>query len=782
MLVDVFESSEEAGEREKERPGEGNTEQLLSEDPGLWPDKLTAQQRETLVCRLASERVDLTKVAPKDKEGKAFPDYLQYVKSANMREKIRRDWLIHSDSAKALFCIPCLLFSHEQTRPSKSALNSKDGLKLSDIKWQKMYRKFPEHEKHTPHKQCYVKWKSLQHSLLVATGVDGHLQKQLQTEAEKHTKILERLLDVTLHLASRNLAFRGKTSNLDDVHNGNFLGTLELLAHYDPFIHEHLEKVKQKKKGSRLTHYLSPDTQNEFIELCGKRVLSTILKEREDAIYYSVICDSTPDISHTEQNVILVRYVHQDKEDRGVWKIVERFIEFKDFHKKTGQEISEMIIEALQSNGIPLQECRGQGYDNGANMSGKVKGVQAQILKANPLATFSPCATHTLNLVGVHAAESCPEVATFFGSVNRLYNLFSASPERWAILKEKTGCSLHRLSDTRWSARIAAVRVVAAHLPSILEALECVLATCSLTSEAKSEANGLINYFKTFDAIVLLTVWVKILQCIDNRNVILQAGDISLDVEAANIKALQEEMQALRNRWDSLLAEATLVAHAMDVPDHFRSEERRKRKRKCMPDEMRQEDATTEDSVKNAFRNNIFFVAMDSIISALSARFQTTANICETFAPILKLSDMTEAQIKTTCRALAKIYHMDLSQEFENEVLHFCTIYDATFPKNLSSLELLNAIWEMQLQSIFGEICIALRIFCTLPITVAGGERAFSKLKLVKNYLRSTMGQDRLNSLAILSIESQLAKQLDFTDLISDFANKKTRQWAFTGM
>lgn len=96
-----------------------------------------------------------------------------------------------------------------------------------------------------------------------------------------------------------------------------------------------------------------------------------------------------------------------------------------------------MILVALQSNGIPLQDCRGQGYDNGANMSGKVK-VQAQILKVNPLATFSPCASHTLNLVGVHAAESCPEVATFFGSVHRLYNLFSASPERWGILKPKT--------------------------------------------------------------------------------------------------------------------------------------------------------------------------------------------------------------------------------------------------------------------------------------------------------------------------------------------------------
>lgn len=290
-----------------------------------------------------------------------------------------------------------------------------------------MYRKFPEQETHTPHKQCYVTWKSLQNSLLEATGVDGQLQKQVQKEAGMQSKILERLLDVTFHLASRNLAFRDKTTNLDDVHNGHFLGTHDLLAQYDPLLHEHLEKVRQKKKASRLTHYPSPESQNKFIELCSKRVLNTILEERRNAI-----CDSTPDISHIEQNVLLIRCVHHDKEGSGVWKIVKRFIEFKDLNKKTGQEISQMIIETLQSTGIHLQDCRGQGYDNGANMSGKVKGVQALISKANPLATFSPCASDSLNLVGVHAAESCPEISKLFGSVNRLYNFFSASPERWA--------------------------------------------------------------------------------------------------------------------------------------------------------------------------------------------------------------------------------------------------------------------------------------------------------------------------------------------------------------
>jgi len=81
---------------------------------------------------------------------------------------------------------------------------------------------------------------------------------------------------------------------------------LTLHHNHDPLLLKHIEKVRQKKKGNNLTHYLSPDTQNEFIEICGKRVLNTILKEREDAIYYSVICDSTPDISHTEQNVLLL--------------------------------------------------------------------------------------------------------------------------------------------------------------------------------------------------------------------------------------------------------------------------------------------------------------------------------------------------------------------------------------------------------------------------------------------------------------------------------------------
>ena len=42
----------------------------------------------------------------------------------------------------------------------------------------------------------------------------------------------------------------------------------------------------------------------------------------------------------------------------------------------------------------------------------------------------------------------------------------------------------------------------------------------------------------------------------------------------------------------------------------------------------------------------------------------------------------------------------------------------------------------------FTDVVTALLLFLTLPVTVATAERSFSKLKLIKNYLRNTMGQE----------------------------------------
>jgi len=49
-------------------------------------------------------------------------------------------------------------------------------------------------------------------------------------------------------------------------------------------------------------------------------------------------------------------------------------------------------------------------------------------------------------------------------------------------------------------------------------------------------------------------------------------------------------------------------------------------------------------------------------------------------------------------------------------------------------------------------------------------------MKLIKNRLRTSMGQDRLISLMVLSIESDILRGLSFDDLIDEFASKKSRK------
>ena len=70
--------------------------------------------------------------------------------------------------------------------------------------------------------------------------------------------LLTKILNVIVFLGERGLAFRGTSQRIGDVHNGNFLGLLELLANYDPLLQEHVIKVKlSQQRNERLqAHYL----------------------------------------------------------------------------------------------------------------------------------------------------------------------------------------------------------------------------------------------------------------------------------------------------------------------------------------------------------------------------------------------------------------------------------------------------------------------------------------------------------------------------------------------
>ena len=135
---------------------------------------------------------------------------------------------------------------------------------------------------------------------------------------------------------------------------------------------------------------------------------------------------------------------------------------------------------------------------------------------------------------------------------------------------------------------------------------------------------------------------------------------------------------------------------------------------------------------------------------------------------------MTVPVIVAAAKSLCTIYPSDLDTQFPDEIIQFSKFM--ANEKNISALECLQAIRRNKLESVFPNVDIAYRIFLTLPITNCSAERAFSKMAIVKNDLRSSMLNDRLNALCLMTIERTLLKSINFQDVVIDFANVKARK------
>lgn len=135
----------------------------------------------------------------------------------------------------------------------------------------------------------------------------------------------------------------------------------------------------------------------------------------------------------------------------------------------------------------------------------------------------------------------------------------------------------------------------------------------------------------------------------------------------------------------------------------------------------------------------------------------------------------TNLQMKLTVNSKSDIVGTLLC----DELVSIRAFLSGMFKVKITPLVVLNFIKQHTIQDLYPNVWIAMRILLTVPVTVASGERSFSKLKLIKTYLRSTMLQSRLSSLGTLSIENEIAENLDFSVLIKDFADKKARKANF---
>ncbi|KAL4579451.1 hypothetical protein LXL04_015599 [Taraxacum kok-saghyz] len=135
----------------------------------------------------------------------------------------------------------------------------------------------------------------------------------------------------------------------------------------------------------------------------------------------------------------------------------------------------------------------------------------------------------------------------------------------------------------------------------------------------------------------------------------------------------------------------------------------------------------------------------------------------------------TDKDLKSSCHRLEKTLIFEKRSDIDAEELYMeLKLFETLETNELSNP--INVLKFLKELDYFPNACIAYRIMLTIPVTVASAERSFSKLKLLKSYLHSTMTQERLSGLAMISIENEMLKSMNYEELINQFAIKNARR------
>jgi hypothetical protein len=224
-----------------------------------------------------------------------------------------------------------------------------------------------------------------------------------------------------------------------------------------------------------------------------------------------------------------------------------------------------------------------------------------------------------------------------------------------------------------------------------------------------------------------------------------------IDVAIDQLECLISYFKTYReNGFASVMISSKEIATIMEI-EHVFCEKRVSRRKKQFDED--DNDETTQ-SAEKSFRIDYFLYIVDQAISSIQSRFEQFRiyeNIFGFLFNFKKLKSLDDDGLQNKC--------LNLEGFLKNDLDGLDLFSELKVLKEILQIEesaLIDILYYIKRLDYFPNACIAYRILLTIPVTVASAEKSFSKLKLIKSYLRSTMSHERLNGLAILSIKKKM--------------------------
>lgn len=786
----------------------GNDPAILSQieniDPGLISYFLKIGAAQPLPNELPGKQF------PKDHNGRSFHESWYWHKRST-GEVSQRKWLSYSIKNHKIYCLYCALFARN---------NKQNWTKYGFSNWNKGTISIIIHETSEAHIMASIKaaYRQAEYPLIQS------MKESANTNIAFNKEIVKHLIDLTLYLGRHSLPFRGHREGWQESIRGNYKDLVLVLAKYSPALASYVTSVELK--GKKTYNLISWQRQNQLIEAIYRNIRDVIKKEILTAVFFSISLDTTFDVSRKEQLSLVIRYIN--KEDGTV---CERLIALRETVQTTGIHLLTMLDTICSEMSLEWRtNLVGQSYDGAASMRGSYNGLQSLVKKENPCAVYIWCWAHRFNLVVIDAVSCCIEARDLFGYLETLYDFIGSSKKRVHVYStnQKTRYPnkllrrLKRVETTRWSSHSSSLQTVLDTYDAIIDTLFDIKDDPMTDRVSNVKAGSLLDYLLQERFLLTALIFKKIFDKTSTLSKCLQSVDIDLCAAFSHVQQTLNIIKTFRSddEFKNLIQEKDDFIQSKNNEFSFAPLPiNRIRRTKKMPGEV-SSDQRIIDQMEN-FKVNTFYTILDITTTQITNRFN------EETMPFFKdlsllshkrLKEVAETNIipKDAFKGFSEVYgkfvdDASLKQEyvqFSKSYFYFEKIMNLPekfadtnkdswiqcgsdgdddddddiqynkidkYSKNNNS-GTINTIFKVchlsGLKDIFPTMYTALSIAVTLPVSSASPERTFSKLKLVKNRLRSTMSEDRLGALMIMACE--LDVQIDTECVIKYFASNSS--------
>lgn len=628
--------------------------------------------------------------------------------------------------------------------------------------------------------------------------------------------------------SARNINFVAEKNYFRSEENeGNFIGLVKLMAGENATLAEHIKECEEYAKAEGRNHitFLSKNFINNALGVIRKYLVKKIVGEiNKNDGFFGVLMDGSQDLSCKEQISVVVRYVNESN------NIIERTIHLFNASKNTsGEGLYESLRMGLTDVGLSLSNIVGCSFDGAYSMRSNTIGVSALIQQDSPNCIYTWCLSHRFNLV-MKTATNGPEIKLILHYAEESAKLFRNSYVRMNVWTEVAAATpnfnsqrkLKLIGTTRWSSKQDAVAGIIGSESSFFVLIKSLIKLCGLPNLDGSSlvlASSVLNFWLQYKNVVMTFMLHKIFSLLVPTTKYLQNYGLNIVDGIKTLKACFEKLDGddMMPTLDTYIEEAKYFVQRSNlllqndteirVLDYecsitFPTEDETQQMNKEIKDIFRDFINVLKGEISQRILNDFDGSECDSILHEMLYLDPRYAEDNKNFISFRKMCEINDIHEKTAVMEMKNFI-----TAFNNRPNYNSTTNNIDSENELDDVEEINlsiengdengnaeatATIEMEnvkLKPMREKMCYCLQCIlnylteddrmknyeniyrlykyvATLPSTQVKCERDFSKMKIIKSRLRSSLGDDTLGNLLIISTESDMFENIDLEDIL----------------